>query len=168
MAERIVLAVTLLLLIFLARYGIHRWQRWTQRRRWDAAATTALQALGLGDGPVILTFSTPECAQCHLMQEPALNELLRLEPGVQVRHIDAVERVDLASAFGVLTVPTTVVLDARHRPVATNNGYTPAARLRQQVGGASRTEGSVTGSKEPMVLRYQEAPNLSSKGETSQ
>lgn len=133
MLERILLTIALLLSILLARFGIRWWQRRIQLHNRNPVAAATLQELGLGEGTAIIAFSTPECAQCHLMQKPALDELQRQQPGVQVRHINAAEYPDVASAFGVLTVPTTVVLDARHRPMATNNGHAPTARLRQQI-----------------------------------
>jgi thioredoxin 1 len=47
--------------------------------------------------------------------------------------VDASAQPSVAQTFGVLTVPTTVVLDARGRPVAVNHGFTPADRLASQV-----------------------------------
>ena len=134
MLVRIGVALAIIALAVLARYGILWLQRRTQQRVWNPALAASLRALGLKDGPAVVAFSTPECAQCLLMQKPALIELRKLLPHLQVLQVDATIHPELASAFSVLTVPTTVVLDGQQRPVVTNNGYAPATRLYHQLG----------------------------------
>jgi thiol-disulfide isomerase/thioredoxin len=133
MLERALAALAIIALLLLARYGILWLQRRSQQGVRNPALVASLRALGLRDGPAIVAFSTSECAQCRLLQKPALNELQMLVPGVQILQVDATAHPEVAAAFGVLTVPTTVVLDGQQRPVATNNGYAPAARLYQQI-----------------------------------
>jgi thioredoxin 1 len=47
--------------------------------------------------------------------------------------VDAVAQADLADFYGVMTLPTTVVLDRQRRPVAINYGLTQLSKLRQQI-----------------------------------
>jgi thioredoxin-like negative regulator of GroEL len=113
------------------------WVRYRDRRR-EAAPTDSLwDALeARPDGrPTIVAFSTPSCAICKSAQAPALNALVdRLGPrSVRVIQVDAAERPHVAAAFGILTVPTTVVLANNGQVATTNNGFAPLDRLAQQV-----------------------------------
>ncbi len=90
----------------------------------------------VSSGPALLYFSTAECAQCRFQQAPILQRLAETAP-VPVVTLDAVEREDLARHFGILTVPSTVLLDHAQRPVAINHGLAPLAKLQQQVAGVS-------------------------------
>ena len=84
--------------------------------------------------PAILYFTTPDCAPCRTVQGPAIEELReQFGDRLQIVKVDASERTDLADYWGVLSVPTTFIIDAEGRPRHVNNGVTPAARLRQQL-----------------------------------
>src|SRR5205807_2603104 len=64
--------------------------------------------------PTVVSFSTPSCAACKSSQGPALVALkAKLGGSLRVILVDASERPEVASTFGVLTVPATVVLDSR-------------------------------------------------------
>ena len=68
----------------------------------------------LPNKPVIVYFTTPDCAPCKTVQRPALQKVTTLlGENVQVVEIDATERPDLAKTWGVMSVPTTFLLDAR-------------------------------------------------------
>jgi thioredoxin 1 len=84
--------------------------------------------------PAILYFTTPDCVPCKTVQAPAI-EILQAQFGerLQVIKIDAAERNDLADAWGVLSVPTTFIIDAQGQPRHVNNGVASAAKLRQQL-----------------------------------
>jgi thioredoxin-like negative regulator of GroEL len=85
--------------------------------------------------PTVVAFSTPSCAACHSAQRPALLALERLAAGrVRVVHVDAAERPSVAAAFGVMTVPATVVLDRRGEVLAANQGFATAETLAAQLG----------------------------------
>jgi thiol-disulfide isomerase/thioredoxin len=93
-------------------------------------------ALGIApDGrPAVVAFSTPSCAACHTAQRPALAALEeRACGGLRIVHVDAADRPDVASVFGVMTVPATVVLDAQGAVVAANQGFATAAVLAGQL-----------------------------------
>ncbi|MBI5650140.1 MAG: thioredoxin family protein [Chloroflexi bacterium] len=94
--------------------------------------------LGLDDFrigvPAILYFTTPDCAPCRTVQAPAIEELrAQFDDRLQVIKVDASERIDLANSWGVLSVPTTFIIDAHGQPRHVNNGVASAAKLRQQL-----------------------------------
>lgn len=100
--------------------------------------------------PVVLAFSTPDCVPCRTQQKPALQELLRRYPErVEVRDVDAAEQPGLADRFGIMTVPSTVVIDPRGRIVAINHGVTRWERLAAQL--------SLNGVRPPARVRSQGA-----------
>ena len=84
--------------------------------------------------PAILYFTTPTCAPCRTIQAPAIEEL-RAQFGarLQIVKVDASEKTELADQWGVLSVPTTFIIDAQGRPRHVNNGVTPATKLRLQL-----------------------------------
>lgn len=106
-----------------------RWRSGHYRR------SGALDLLRLGvDRPLVLAFSTPECVPCRTQQKPALEELLRRYPNrLEVRAVDATIEPDLAERFGIMTVPTTVVVDRRGRIVAINHGVARWEKLATQL-----------------------------------
>jgi len=93
----------------------------------------------LGETPdgrrTVITFSTPSCAVCYQAQAPAVTAVeRRLGPeAVRIISVDAAHRPDVARAFGVMTVPSTVVLGPAGRVVAVNQGFAPSGRLVEQL-----------------------------------
>ncbi len=82
----------------------------------------------------ILNFSSADCSQCFRLQVPALRRLLEARSGdVTVVNVDAPNTPELARRYQVLTVPTTVVLDASGQAQAVNFGFAPTERLLKQV-----------------------------------
>ena len=97
------------------------------------AQTHALSLYGaLPYKPMIVYVTTPDCAPCKTVQRPALSKLLTLTgDSVQVIEIDATQRPDLAQQWGVMSVPTTFLLDARGEARYVNNGV---ARFEKLIG----------------------------------
>ena len=88
----------------------------------------------LPNKPVIVYFTTPDCAPCKTVQRPALNRVSQLlGDSLQVVEIDATQRPDLAKQWGVMSVPTTFLLDARGEARYVNNGVTRAEKLMEQI-----------------------------------
>ena len=86
--------------------------------------------------PVILYFTTPECVPCRTIQRPALARLQQqLGDRLQVVEVDAQERPDLASQWGVLSVPTTFIIDARGQVRQVNHGAARVEKLEKQLEG---------------------------------
>ena len=88
----------------------------------------------LPNKPVIVYFTTPDCAPCKTVQRPALNRVTQLlGDSLEVVEIDATQRPDLAKTWGVMSVPTTFLLDARGEARYVNNGVTRAEKLMEQL-----------------------------------
>ncbi|HTI13514.1 MAG TPA: thioredoxin family protein [Dictyobacter sp.] len=82
----------------------------------------------------ILAFSSEDCTPCHRLQHPALLRVQNMRgESVSVTEIDAPASPELAQRYQVLTVPTTVVLDADGKAHAVNYGFANAHRLLEQV-----------------------------------
>ena len=112
-----------------------------QRRR-ELAATAVVVSTTTDDldghanaSPVrILAFSSVDCHQCHLLQTPALQRVREARgANVTVVEVDAPNSPELTQRYRVLTVPTTVVLDASGRAHALNYGFANTQRLLEQV-----------------------------------
>jgi thioredoxin 1 len=88
----------------------------------------------LPNKPVLVYFTTPDCAPCKTIQRPAINQVSGLlGEELEVVEIDATERPDLAKAWGVMSVPTTFVLDTRGEARYVNNGVARAEKLLEQI-----------------------------------
>ena len=88
----------------------------------------------LPNKPVIVYFTTPDCAPCKTVQRPALSRVSQLlGDSLQVVEIDATQRPDLAKQWGVMSVPTTFLMDARGEARYVNNGVTRAEKLMEQL-----------------------------------
>lgn len=84
--------------------------------------------------PGILYFTTPSCVPCKTIQRPALARLQeQMTDSLQVIEIDAAARSDLADYWGVLSVPTTFIIDERGRPRRVNHGVSSTEKLYRQI-----------------------------------
>jgi hypothetical protein len=119
---------------------------WSGRRFVEAQRRRALAATPINSGPDdvdvnpglsqvrILAFSSADCRQCHELQIPALQRVLEARgTKVSVAEVDAPNSPDLTQRFRVLTVPSTVVMDAKGRAHAVNYGFANTQRLLDQV-----------------------------------
>ncbi len=128
-----ILAIVMLVVAALVVYAL--WRLWQRRRLSALRAVTApihVPAGVAGGKPTVLYFTTAECAQCRLQQTPILTQLQN-KVDVAVHKLDAIEQEALARVYGIMTVPTTVVLDPQLRPVAINHGVAPLQKLHSQV-----------------------------------
>jgi len=133
-----VLALVTVLLSLFAWSG----QRFVEVRRRQALAAAAPGIFSeISDREVqsrplvrILAFSSANCHQCHQLQAPALKRVLEARgTDVSVVDVDAPDEPELAQRYQVLTVPTTVVLDAKGRAHAVNYGFANTVKLLEQV-----------------------------------
>ncbi len=132
MSAAILTRLFIALLIAAAGFGLY----WLVNRallRRARRAELGLESLKPGI-PAILYFTTPDCAPCKTVQRPALDELRALlGDGLQVIEVDAAAEHQLADYWGVLSVPTTFIIDSRGRPRHVNLGATRAAQLLRQL-----------------------------------
>src|SRR5512132_1333060 len=106
---------------------------WLARTR---RSVDLLQPLGIPtDGrPVVLAFTGEYCLPCKTQQHPALERLrARFGQSIHIREVDALEYAELAGRYGVLTVPTTAVLDGNRNVIAINYGVTQTEKLKRQL-----------------------------------
>lgn len=150
--------------------GIVLYMFWTRTRLYllRRRSSNGNQPVGLEEfregTPAILYFTTPDCIPCRTTQGPAIEALReQYRDRLQIIRIDAAERVDLANYWGVLSVPTTFIIDSAGQPRHVNNGVTLAPKLRQQLREfAGLGEGADGGSRSTLPVK-QEAwhPNKS-------
>lgn len=83
--------------------------------------------------PRILSFYGPSCDACD-RQKIVLQDLQRAHPkdfSLELR--DATVDYDYAQQFGLMVVPTTVVIAGSGAITAINSGFTPQATLEEQL-----------------------------------
>lgn len=127
-AERIIHAVTILLVLALAVAALKRWQKRKARR--------ARPLLVLETGKVsIVYFHSASCGVCRVSQKPILERLLAQVGGdrLQLVAVDVMEKTGVAREWGVTTVPSTYVIDRAGEVVHVNNGLASEQTLRGQV-----------------------------------
>jgi thiol-disulfide isomerase/thioredoxin len=110
------------------------WNRYSLRRlKASASVDPALAAVAPGT-PVIVYFTTPFCAPCRTQQVPALEQIAQAYgAGVQIVRVDAAEDTATADRWGVISAPTTFVLDSHRQPRFVNRGVATAAVLGDQL-----------------------------------
>ena len=105
--------------------------RWILRRASMIPRDSRFTRLGK---PTLLYFTTPTCVPCKTVQRPAIERLQQLAGDrLQVIEIDAQSQPELARKWGVLSVPTTFVLDAQGKPRHVNHGVTPVEKLLREL-----------------------------------
>ena len=86
--------------------------------------------------PVILYFTTPTCAPCKTLQRPALQRLQdQVGEKLRVVEVDASLQPEVASEWGVFSVPTTFIIDGKGNPKHINYGVALYEKLHKQVEG---------------------------------
>ncbi len=117
-----------------ARLAWSAWTRSALRRLSRRARFDPLLAeLPRGQAAVVY-FSTRDCAPCRLQQRPALDRLIAATgEAVRLIHVDATGQPQVADRWGVVSAPTTIVLDGSRRPRFINRGVATFATLMRQV-----------------------------------
>src|SRR3979411_2312166 len=137
MFERFELLVGVAVAVAVAIVLIRGWNRRREHALTRVEGGETWQNLGeQPDGRrALVSFSTPSCAACHTTQAPAVKAVeSQLGPeSVRVIKIDTARQPDIARAFGVLPVPSTIVLAPSGQVVAVNQGFAPSRRLVEQL-----------------------------------
>ena len=137
---RVGMLVLVSMLLWLVTWSGRRFVE-VQRRRALAAAPLVVSTgsdevdVHSNLSPVrILAFSSADCHQCHQLQAPALQRVQEARGrDVSVLEVDAPSSPELTQRYRVLTLPTTVVLDASGYAHAVNYGFANTQRLLEQV-----------------------------------
>lgn len=126
--DRLALALGFILFGYLA-YRLYGW--FVLRRL--ARAGLNLDGYTLGK-PAILYFTDPGCAPCQAVQDPALEQVAaQYGERLQIIKVQALEDPHFTDSWGVLSLPTTFIIDARGRPRGVNHGVARAPRLVDQL-----------------------------------
>ena len=142
MPDTLVRLVVLVLVSMLLYLVIWTGRRYVERQRSAAFAAKPSEELAVvnqqgtasSSRVQILAFSSADCQPCHTLQAPALQRLIETrQDDISVVEIDAHNSPQLTQRYHVLTVPTTVVLDAEGRVHAVNYGFANTQRLLEQV-----------------------------------
>ncbi len=130
--------IGLVIILTLAGYVIYITLTRRQLGRVAAAAAVDPILRGLEHGkPAIVYFTTPTCIPCKTQQTPALNRLQAELTDLQVVRIDATEDTEAADRWGVLSVPTTFIIDRSGQPRDVNHGVADASKLKRQLQAAN-------------------------------
>lgn len=129
MLERLLIALVLL------AAGVILYRLWIARQKGVVDALIPVDPL-LADTqrgvPVIVYFTTPTCMPCKTVQAPAL-ERLRNEIDVQIVKVDATIHSEAAHRWGVVSAPTTFVIDGQGVTRAVNHGVADFHTLKAQL-----------------------------------
>jgi hypothetical protein len=84
--------------------------------------------------PSILYFTGASCTLCHTAQKPALQTLaVGLAEGIEIREVDIAAEPAIARQYRVMSLPTTIVLDAAGQVTDINVGFANVETLRRQL-----------------------------------
>ncbi len=84
--------------------------------------------------PAVVYFTTPTCGPCKTVQRPTLRRLQdNFGKWFQLIEVDASTQPGLAREWGVVSVPTTFIIDAAGKPRYVNHGVATANKLIQQL-----------------------------------
>jgi thiol-disulfide isomerase/thioredoxin len=129
--ERVLIVLALAVLVAAAVFAA---RAWNARRQKGLVGQPLWRRLGVElDGrPTIVTFSTISCAACHQAQAPAVKAVAERVP---VRHVsvDASQQPHIARAFGVVTVPSTAILNRAGQLIRVNHGFAATDKLLGQL-----------------------------------
>ena len=124
--ERLLLTI-FIILISLAIFMVYRYLHLRRLR------TVALAPGPARGRPMVLYFRSDSCAPCQT-QAPYLRDLEETYGSrLSVQMIDADINKDMASRFGVITLPTTLILDRSGEVKHINYGLTTTSKLSQQM-----------------------------------
>lgn len=118
--------------IMISGLGIYLLYNWTLKLR-TPNLLTDLGSIRPGVFTLVY-FTTPSCVPCKTVQRPEIAKLESiLDNKIQVLEIDATERPDMANRWGVMSVPTTYLIDPHGKLLHINHGIKRAHQLLRQI-----------------------------------
>ena len=126
MIERIIILVALIALGMIAYRAFNRWKL---RRINEQDQLFAHFAPGK---PGVVLFTAEYCYPCITQQKPAIRRLEE-QMAVQVIEVDVEKNPEVARRWGVLSLPTTFILDRDGKPRDINHGVTSTEKLKRQL-----------------------------------
>lgn len=130
----------LLIVAIITLIGVIAYQVYTRRHLVTVSANSSSDPILSGLNPTVPTivyFTTPMCVPCKTQQQPAIKSLCEKRE-IQVIQIDATQSPDVAQRWGVMSVPTTFILDDNLQATSVNHGVANETKLRKQVNQAMR------------------------------
>lgn len=87
------------------------------------------------DKPGIVLFTADYCGPCKHRQRPNIQKVIAHfgEGRIQFIMVDVDELPQIANRWGVMSLPTTVILDKNGKPLHINHGVTPQETLQHQL-----------------------------------
>jgi thioredoxin 1 len=85
--------------------------------------------------PGVVLFTADYCGPCKHRQRPTIQKVIAHfgEQTIQFILVDVDELPEVANRWGVMSLPTTVILDKAGQPVHINHGVTPQETLQHQL-----------------------------------
>ena len=158
MWERILIAAAIAGLGLLAYQLFLR----AQRRR---ALRASLDRAATGRA-ALLVFTSPTCAPCKLQQLPIIDRILvDWRDRIDVEIVDITAEPDVAAQYGVWSLPTTIVLDARREVVAINQGVAHEHKLRAQLASAQQASANEGESTHQRISEWPPTPLVDLSGQ---
>lgn len=134
MIENLLLAVGLIGLGLIAFQGIRK--RQLHKANVRIASNDAVLTGFKAGRPGILYFTADWCSACQLQQRPALHALqAQLGEELQIIQVDVEQQPNDAKRWGVMSLPTTYILNADGEATAVNYGVASTQKLKQQLEG---------------------------------
>lgn len=133
MADRLLLTVLIIGVGFAAYGALRQWDLYRARTRIDHQDPIT-EPIRIGQ-PAILYFTADWCMACKAQQQPALDKLRAMVDDVAIIQVDVEKEPDAAERWGVMSLPTTYVLNHHGQATAVNYGVASASKLKQQLEG---------------------------------
>lgn len=139
--DRLLLVVLVTALVVLAGLIVRWWIRRTAASVRAHLAPLPHPTTEITAPVTLLNFSSPHCGTCHRVQKPLVEQVsAQFADQVAVVDVDALAQADLAQAYRVLTVPSTVILTG-NEVQDVNYGLASAETLDRQLRAAIAATG---------------------------
>jgi thiol-disulfide isomerase/thioredoxin len=134
--DRLLILIVCGLVVYLAWQVVRVWQA---RRLQKLAAEQPFGTIVPPGRPALVAFSLPTCVDCRARQAPTLARLsTSLGDQVTITTLSADAHMALADRLGIMTVPSTVVLDRQGAVRFLNQGFADEQRLAEQLAAVNK------------------------------